>query len=432
MLLSDVPTIALGGPPVANEPVPLSHAPVVLPSAVRPFVDWLTSTSIRNDGESEFDSDDDSESGIQAAWAFTDGVDASHSLSSGARRILRSLLEQAKKSRLIEFAAPDDQPTSVQPIAGKLFAAYRVDGGHLQLAGCQVDDHLVCRCERPNGTHDFFSIAGDHLPDHVISAIGLESLSPSEITADLDSHEAALAASAALTHAATTGATVRRMTLIRCRHVSGKVRFTIGNVSCDLPFSGWAGDCEPPPFVCPHTGARSFHIAATDDGRIAAAEEIAVCRHSGRRLLRQELVRCAVTGAYVLPEYAAECPVTGEQLEQSAFVECTHCRQSVSPHAIEGERCSACRSLQALKADDLQMSRILNEYPNLTTWRHWRFAQTSQVYILEAQGLWQRLLAVIDRHTLACRHAAIRGRWPAAWKDLSSDQMRDVLGKREA
>ncbi len=346
------------------------------------------------------------------------------------RRYLRALLLAGANSGLIDEAAPVEQPGSLQPIAGKLFGAYQVDGGHLQLAGCQLEDHLVCRCAWNESDVSYFASDGKRLSGAVIDAIKLDELSPRAGADELNVNEGVSAIEAALEHAESTSAAVRHVTLIQCRHAAGKIRFTIGSLSWDLPFSGWANAFTPPPFHCPHTGVDSFHIAATDDGRIAAAEEIAVCRRTGRRLLKKELAQCAVTGAYVLPEYAVQCPVTSEVVEQGVLVECTHCRQLVSPHAIQEGQCRACRTLAALENDDPRRQRMIAEHPGLAGWRNWRLAETADAYILEAQGLWQRLLAVLDRQTLHCRHMAIAQRWPGKWRDLSVEQAREILEKR--
>jgi len=289
---------------------------------------------------------------------------------------------------------------------------------------------LVCRCAWNESDVSYFASDGKRLSAAVIDAIELDDLSPRAGAEELDVNGGVSAIEAALEQAELTSAPVRHVTLIQCRHATGKIRFTIGSLSWDLPFSGWANAFTPPPFHCPHTGVETFHVAATDDGRIAAAEEIAVCRRTGRRLLKKELAQCAVTGAYVLPEYAVHCPVTGEIVEQGVLVECSHCRQLVSPHAIQERQCLACRTLVPLDNEDSRLQRVIAEHPGLASWRNWRLSETADAYVLEAQGLWQRLLAVLDRQTLHCRHMALAQRWPGKWRDLSVEQTREILERR--
>ncbi len=67
------------------------------------------------------------------------------------------------------------------------------------------------------------------------------------------------------------------MNIIWSHWAAGKLRFTIGNEFVELPFADWASRLKAPTWSCPHSGQPTFHLAATDDGRIVAAEEIATC-----------------------------------------------------------------------------------------------------------------------------------------------------------
>ena len=89
-----------------------------------------------------------------------------------------------------------------------------------------------------------------------------------------------------------------------CKFTEGKLRFAVGKESADLPFSGWSRTLQPPPFVCPHTGMATFHLAATDDGRIAAADQIEPCAETGRRMLKEELVTSSLSGRRALARHA--------------------------------------------------------------------------------------------------------------------------------
>ena len=105
----------------------------------------------------------------------------------------------------------------------------------------------------------------------------------------------------------------------------------------------------PPPYECPLSGRSSYHLAATDDGRITVAEAIVTCAESSRRVLEDELQLCAVTGRRVLPEFLQECPCSRRDLVLVSVLETC----SVVPAAGESRErwtmqgCAACRQLQA-------------------------------------------------------------------------------------
>jgi hypothetical protein len=214
---------------------------------------------------------------------------------------------------------------------------------------------------------------------------------------------------------------------IWCKYVEGKLRFAIAAASIDLPFSGWTRTLLPPPFVCPHTGAATFRLGATVDGRIAAAERIEACAETGRRMLSTELVRCAVTGRRVSPELAEACPISGRRLLRSEMVQCESCHQRVSPQVIERNQCTACRRSKAVKKADPRMARLLHEHPALDRWRRWRMSETSRVYVVVATGWLRRLLVVVDKETLELRHMATGGRLSHRWAEVEPAQYVYVL-----
>ena len=214
---------------------------------------------------------------------------------------------------------------------------------------------------------------------------------------------------------------------IWCKYVEGKLRFTIGAASSICPFPVGRARSRPPPFVCPHTGAATFRLAATDDGRIAAAERIEICAETGRRLLSTELVRCAVTGRRVSPELVEACPISGRRLLRTELVQCGTCRQRVSPQMVERNQCQACRRLKAVAKADPRMARLLHEHPALDRWRRWRMSETSRVYVLVATGWLKRLLVVVDKETLELRHMATGSRFSSRWTEVEPAQFAYVL-----
>lgn len=212
-------------------------------------------------------------------------------------------------------------------------------------------------------------------------------------------------------------------TLIWCKRASGKLRFSFADQTTDVSFNDWARTLAAPPFVCPHTGTGSMHLAVTDDGRITAAGEIEPCQRTGRRVLRKELITCSLTGQRVLPEFVSTCPVTEAPVLTEALVACGECRQKVSPRTIDKGRCRACRTREGIKPADARLARVFIEYPLLERWRNWSLSETSTVYNLTAAGLVKRLLVVIDKQSFAVLHLATGHRLSSTWTAVDPAQM---------
>ena len=335
----------------------------------------------------------------------------------------------------LTHVAPAEQPASVAEIAEILFPAYTVNDGRVSLAGCALEDRLVLQLVYQHGGQTlevYLNSEGKEVDgqpiaqDRQIKLVPLPS-PPEGLEADL---ERLLAAGSRLAEERLpAGASVDLVgcRAIWCKYVEGKLRFAIAAASIDLPFSGWTRTLSAPPFVCPHSGAATFHLAATDDGRIAAAERIEVCAETGRRLLSTELVRCAVTGRRVSPELAETCPISGRRLLRTEFVRCGSCRQRVSPQTVERNQCQACRRLKAVAKADPRMARLLHEHPALDRWRRWRMSETSRVYVLVATGWLKRLLVVVDKETLELRHIATGSRLSHRWTAVEPTQFAYVL-----
>ena len=330
---------------------------------------------------------------------------------------------------------PAEQPTSVPEIAEILFPAYTVTDGRVSLAGCALEDRLVLQLVYEYGGQTleiYLNAEGKEVDGQPIAQdrqVKLVPLAkpPEGVQVDF---ERLLAVGLRLAQdrlPAGAGLDLVGCQAIWCKYVEGKLRFAIAAASMDLPFSGWTRTLSAPPFVCPHTGAATFRLAATDDGRIAAAERIETCAETGRRLLSTELVRCAVTGRRVSPELAEVCPISGRRLLRTELVQCGSCRQRVSPQMVERNQCQACRRLKAVTKADPRMARLLHEHPTLDRWRRWRMGETSRVYVLVATGWLNRLLVVVDKETLELRHMATGGRLSHRWTEVEPAQFVYVL-----
>ncbi len=332
--------------------------------------------------------------------------------------------------------APADQPRSVHEIAARLFPAYSIKGGTVHLAGCLLENRLYLRVRRSPGGPGrelFVDPSGELVPGELVRNLGMTNMRELEkplepIEDDLSQLvETARGAARRYWPGPVSDGEVETG-IVWCKFAEGKLRFTIGESWVDLPFSGWARTLVAPPFVCPHTGAESFEVAATDDGRIVAAEQIEACAETGRWALPEDLVACSVTRRRVLKSLTVACPVSGERLLASAAIECDRCRQRVSPHAVERGACAGCRSLRPVSKADPRMARILGEFPRLDRFGSWRIAETANVYLLEATGWLKRLFLVIDKETLEARRLAAGGRFSSRCDPIDPSEFERFFG----
>jgi hypothetical protein len=335
----------------------------------------------------------------------------------------------------VTHAAPADQPQSVQQITERLFPAYTVEGGRICLGGCSLEDRLILRLNfrHAQKTLEIYlnaegkEIAGEPVAGSPRVELAALVSPPAPFGPEVERLLAAGARLAQERLPAGAEAELVAATAIWCKHVDGKLRFTIGSASLDLPFSGWTRTLTPPRLVCPYTGMATYHLAATDDGRIAAAEQIQPCAETGRRMLSIELVSCAVTGRRVAPDLVEACPVSGRRALKTHLVRCGMCRQRVSPAVLERGVCMACRSLKRVNKADPRMARVLHEHPTLDRWRRWRLAETAKVYVLVARGWFKRLLVVVDKESLDLKLVATGGCLAARWDPADAAQYPYIL-----
>ena len=385
--------------------------------------------------------------------------------------VLNWLIRWLQATGHLAEAMPAGQPDGVHQLADRLYAAYRVDSGTAHLAGCMLEDRLIARfTHRPEKTdakspQDAIDVYTDHeghpLTDEIVESLRLGDLNRPDDVGRLGDGELARLVELGLgliggaahgeqfqkagLHNRMTGdgspkepdgwnsssaascARLQKVTAIWCKYASGKLRFTIGDVTAEVAFAGWARSLRPPPISCPQTGSATFHLAATEDGRIAAAEEIAACDETGRRLLRRELVRCSVTEKLVVPEVTETCPVSGKRVLRRAMAPCAMCGQHVSPSTLDQGRCAACRGLAPVTLADPRLVRVLDEHPGLDRWRGWRMSETASVYILVANGWIERLLVVVDRRTIEPLCIAHGTRLRNDWELVASERWSDLL-----
>lgn len=340
---------------------------------------------------------------------------------------------------------PCDQPMAVNDVASRLFGAYRVDGGQVHLGGCQLDDLAFLRLSfaaieggRPCVRHVFVAHDGTSVSDELADRLGLTEVEPivkfppridnSALETLIAAGRRIAAKSASSRDPSATTVEPIALAVAWVKHASGKLLFSVGDTTVETPFSGWARTIEAPPHIAEHSGASSFHLAATDDGRIDAVDQIAACEHSGRRVLVSELVTCCVTGKRVLEEFTELCPVSGQRALVDQFCTCACCQQRVSQAVVDNDICAACAQLSKIKKDDPRLVWIVGEHPGLERWNRWHLSETAEVYIARAESLMKRLLVVVDKETLAVEHLATSGRFSASWEPIPSDQRAEILG----
>ena len=351
-------------------------------------------------------------------------------------RLFRWLIDQLQRSQEVIHSVAKRQPASVHEVAERVFSAYAVEDGSVHLSGCTIEDRPFLRLthiHKANGAiesdqlkHAYFHADGSQVDEEIARELGLQELVPSatgrRITrAQLKNW---------LTEAEQRGEDGEQSagewivsTVVWCKYATGKITFTIGEVSAEHSFEGWCklfeeGKQKPPPYQCAVTGRSSYDLAVTDDGRLTVIQAIEQCAETGQRLLACDLETCSVTGRRVARDVLATCPVTQLQATLAVMPNCSMCDQRVSPEAINSDQCSACRSLQPVSKDDPRMARILGEYPNLDTWARWSLTETASAYILMASATIKRLLVVVEKDRMKLLRIAsgsrFSKRWPAA------------------
>ena len=149
--------------------------------------------------------------------------------------------------------APAEQPTSVPEIAEILFPAYTVNDGRVSLAGCALEDRLILQLVYECGGQRleiYLNSEGkevDGQPFIQQRKMKLAALAnpPDGLEADLERLLAAGSRLAGDRLPAGSSADLTGCQAIWCKYVEGKLRFTIGGASIDLPFSGWTRTLAP-------------------------------------------------------------------------------------------------------------------------------------------------------------------------------------------
>lgn len=343
--------------------------------------------------------------------------------------LVLELAERLRNREQPPEARPVHQPTAVHDLANRLFNAYKLDGcGQAHLAGCHFEDVPLVRATRiddsgdtPVIEHRLFDELGVEVDWAQVVDLGADevaAVAETEPTPRLDAGRLQRMVESA--RRSVSDDAFGAITLVWVKRAWGRLRFDFGDESVDAEFSGWARTLKAPSVVCPATGVETFHLTATDDGRIVAAEAIVVSAVSGRRLLVDDLVECQATGQLAEAEYLTPCAASGEQVLKSELRTCERCGLRVAPSAVRGGGCSACLGAQRATIKPSVWTAILTKHPGLM--RHaWRTSRTGDVYLLEASGWLRRRVVTIDAESLDVTHAAEGSRFSSVWRAVSTN-----------
>ena len=348
--------------------------------------------------------------------------------------LARWLLSELQQGARPIHASAARQPLSVRELAEHLFAQYKVDNGHMRLAGCTLEDRPFLRLSylqvppaegQPQLIHCFGNSDGTLVDPELAQSLELDSVVP--LSASVPRIDDQLLHDwVDLTRQQFEGQeradakSLVAVTLVWCKHAEGKLSFSIGQASAEVAFSGWGRmfadrRCLPPPYGCPLSGRSSYHLAATDDGQITVAEAIATCEESSRRVIENELRVCAATQCRVLPKFLQECPCSGMHVRASVLQTCEWCQQKVSPRALLNNRCAACRQLKKVTNTNADLGRVLSAYPKLQRLGGWKMSESRSAWILVGTSPWKRLLVVVHKQTSEILHMAVGHRLSRAW-----------------
>lgn len=344
----------------------------------------------------------------------------------------RWLWERASQAGSLVMARPATQPEAVHELTERLFAHYKLEGGSVHLAGCHLVDVPLLRittiaADDPQYVeHRLVTLEGEEVPVELREVLGLDQLAPLQGPIAI-SAEQPLAATADEWLQSLESHGGIGLTVVVAKRAEGKLQFDFGPSSATVDFADWATTLQAPPFGCPLTGLSTYQLSTTDDGRIAAAEGIATCQVSGKRMLATEMVTCSVTGKQLDPDLALKCPVSGTPALASEFATCSLCRQEVSRGVLEATLCRACRSLSKASRDDQAVTEAIGQAPQLARYRRFRSATTDEVTIVEGVGLWKSLLVVVGRSDGKLRQVALRT--PASpWRHVPPSEWATAVG----
>ena len=401
---------------------------------------------------------DQSAFGGQSEIAFRFSADASEAeILTPDSPLFETLLNQLRAAKSVICSQPREQVNRLHQIASRLFPAYSVLEGHIHLAGCYLEDRPFVRLTYRNGgaataageednpscpvIHRYFDAEGSLLTNQQVADLGLAELvraidgnahlSPTEferLISVAKEHIDSPPAEQAEANSSPGGpGELLAQTVIWCKYAEGKLAVSVGENSAEFPFAGWANLIHPEALPCPQTGEPTHAFAATHEGIIAAASQIARCTETGKRELKRDLIACSVSGKLALPDRMVTCPVSEEPVSRSVLIQCPVCHQEVSPDVLTRGICRACAAPPRVTKNDARLARVLGEYPRLDIWRRWKLSETATVYIAQASSMLKRLLLVLNKQTLEVQHMATGTSLTRRWQPVPAEQWEGYL-----
>jgi len=346
----------------------------------------------------------------------------------------------------IGHATPLDQPQQVHQLTSKLYAAYQVEGGNVQLAGCTLDDIPFIAVEFRLPKSDslstwYLDVQGNRLDSTVIDQLSLDKVeTTTREKLRLRSSEVTQIAETAVQHLdqliENGSPSIVSLTLIWLKYASGKLTVSIGDQSQSIPFQNWAhkmieDDYVPPPFQCPATGKESYQVVAADDGKITTRDSLGQCEVSGHSAVETDLKRCCFTNKRALPQFLSTCEVSGDLILESVVKRCQRCDQAANPHYLTEGVCNSCRSMAAIASDDPRLRKWQEVHSGLGRWSHFSFAESHANYLLQAKSWLSKHLFVIDKSNSEIIFAGKSPRWANRFRALSADEKSLLLNSSQ-
>lgn len=346
-------------------------------------------------------------------------------------QLFQRALTALEEERRVLHLSPVEQAVRVTSISDKVLAAYTVDGGQKRLAGCTIEDRPVLRMTYWNeGQLDHFHYLADgaRVDEELETGLHLDQVLPHERQREWGTIDEFVYRWIENARQEIGREGFLSAGLVWCKYAIGKVELSVGTAAVQVPFEGWStliadGVLTAPPYVCPETGVRSYHLAADDEGYLTAREALARCEDTGRCLLATRMTTCPDTKITALDQFFEPCAATGERVHHSAISTCSVCRQNVRINQLYHQTCPTCRSLKPIRKVDPVMARLLGEYPQLDRWKKWKLAESQSCYVLMGTKWVQRILLVIRRDDLQIQRAAKGSRFSRSWDDVDFSEL---------
>ncbi len=401
--------------------------------ALADYIDWLArivgGTQQIADGRRQFEF-----ASLDPTSSATELLDTSDNNTSRALAWLTRRIDAVDATLM---ARPLDRPLALHEITPQLFDAYIIEGGQMHVAGCRISDRLFAVCSLVNNHESrVVQTVVDHeaqpVDAQLIERLGLLASGPCGIHPPRmplrDAVEVVDHASSAARKLGELGE-LHSVVIVLSRWATGAVEFEVADTTTRVEFADWAAELKPPPIVGPQTGAPTYHLATTHDGRLAAIEQLATSDETGHRLLKSELTKCASTGKLVERDLCLECPVTGELSLKSTFAKCETCLQKVSRQALVTGECGCCRGRSVASKFESPLAELLPKFPALAKHGRFKLSQSRDVFVVEAIGIWQRMLVVVNRTSFDPLHVATGTPFTRQWNSRSKSEWAKLLGR---